>query len=469
MKQLNESIKVANEDLAAYCLVIAEEYTRMPMLDKSVLHKWTDVIKHNEKMLKRILSGVEIIFTTEDPYPNQRMMMYDIMVNKKMKIFKTPSDDSHVGMSAKENDILRAVHDFLGHYKPIESAFKKFMEKNKIKSTGDVAFQKLRFNRNSFTVRGEMNTYISHGKLLPDDLKPVLFTEIVGQISTYFATGDFTDNKVGVIRGVDFKDIGFFTDAKLEKRMARYSELLKDDSVDEIPTKMGKIKKSSLRWNLLSRGTGQIKSKEKAEKELVSDSKKDYNEVIQEGVKMKKQITESSLSRIYSKVDGENIGMLSAFRGDLPLRENKMRSAALVATLNREGFDVTRIIGSYVEQYGTDEAQEVKEESFFVAENENTRGKLLDVLIREGTKYDQDSIFFKPVNKSGYLLGISKRENAFPPYKEMMEVGTPSFGKEGEFFSRVRNRPFTFESASDVQRPSNFFGRWAEKVASERK
>lgn len=37
---LNESIKVSNEDLAAYCIVVAEEYTKMPTMDRGVLPLW---------------------------------------------------------------------------------------------------------------------------------------------------------------------------------------------------------------------------------------------------------------------------------------------------------------------------------------------------------------------------------------------------------------------------------------------
>lgn len=163
----------------------------------------------------------------------------------------------------------------------------------------------------------------------------------------------------------------------------------------------------------------------------------------------KRVVRESGLSRLRSKIDDVNIGILSAYRDDESLRTNKANSNELQRKLRSEGYDITRIVGSYIEHYGTDDAVEVVEESWFVAENEATEGKLLTTLIREGKKYNQDSVFFKPLNKTGYLLGISERPNAFPPFKVHKNVGVPAFGDEGMFFSRIRNRPFTFKGDED--------------------
>ena len=254
---LMEAIEENGNGLVAYCIVVAEEYTKMPAMDPNALDLWLRVITHNEKMLKRILKSVDIEFTDEDPYRTQKDMMYDIIKNKRLKIFKTPNDDAHPGMSARDNDIFRAVHDFLGHHLPNVKDFTQFLSKNKNMTKDDEAYKQFRFARNNFTVRGEMNTYISHGKLLPEELRPVLFTEIVGQICTYFVTGNYTVNKVGVMKGIDFKRIGLFTDSELSKRKEEYRKLLDDDSVKEFKTQLGTFNKETIKWNLLSRGEGQ--------------------------------------------------------------------------------------------------------------------------------------------------------------------------------------------------------------------
>jgi len=256
---LKEAIEAHGEELVAYCIVVAEEYVKLPNLEMRALKAWEDLLEHNEKMLQKILKKVNIIYTKEDPYKNQREMMYDIIKNNTMRIFKTPSDDSHPGMTAAENDVFRALHDFVGHHLPNQKEFVKYLAKHNIKSTSDENFKKYRFNKNSFTVRGEMNTYFSHGKLLSDKVKPALFTEIVGQICTYFTTGDFTVNKVAFMDGVDYNKLGKFTDPKLTQRKEKYLELLKDDSVEKFDTELGTFSKSSIRWNLLSRGEGQTR------------------------------------------------------------------------------------------------------------------------------------------------------------------------------------------------------------------
>lgn len=252
---LNESIETHGTDFVAYCIVIAEEYNKLPKLDPEVETLWEDVALHNEKMLKRILSKVNVIFTKDDPYKNQREMMFDILINKQLKIFKT-QDDSHPSLSDYENDIFRTVHDYLGHYLPNAKEFSKFLAKNNINKPQGNIFKSIRFSKNSFTVRGEINTYLSHIKLLPEKLHPVLFTEIVGQICTYFITNDYTINKVAIFNGVDFKNIGNFTTDKLTKRKAMFKSFLDDENINEFETKIGIINKNNIRWNLLSRGEG---------------------------------------------------------------------------------------------------------------------------------------------------------------------------------------------------------------------
>ena len=254
---LTEGIEVNGNEFVAYCIVVAEQYVDMPKVDPKALVLWNDVIEHNEKMLMKILKSVNIEYTSNDPYKNQNEMMYDIIVNNRLQIFKTPSDDAHPGMTAFENDIFRTVHDFIGHHLPNTKEFSKFLAKNNNKQNDE--FRNFRFKRNNFTVRGEINTYISHGKLLPEKLRPVLFTEIIGQICTYFITNNFTENKVGIMNGIDFKKIGLFTDSNLEKRKMYYIEKLNDSGVNSFKTRLGKFDKDNIRWNLLSRGEGQVR------------------------------------------------------------------------------------------------------------------------------------------------------------------------------------------------------------------
>jgi len=152
--------------------------------------------------------------------------------------------------------------------------------------------------------------------------------------------------------------------------------------------------------------------------------------------------------------------MISAYRGDKNASQNKLNSLSLKAKLLSDGFDVTRIHGSYIENYGTENEREVKEESFFVVQTDKSPSIFVK-LPEYGELYDQDSVFLKPHGKKGYLLGVSDNPDAFPPKGEKVVLGNPVMGHEGEFFSKVKNRPFTIKEAHEVELPKTLSGRWA--------
>lgn len=259
---LNEGVIVHGNELVAYAMVVAEEYHFLPERREQDIRHWEAMVSGNETMLTRIMSDVEITWSTNDPYPNQRELMFDILVNKRARIYGTQDDGSqvgsHPGITNQDNNVLRAVHDYLTHWGPNAGKFKEYVKKNDIKDITDKKFKALRFSRNSFTVRGEMNAYLTHSKVAPRLAIPALFTEVVGQICVYFVTGDYTVNKASVMHGIDFQNIGRFTDPDLEKRKQQYLTMLNDKDVELIHTRIPgvTIHKSKIRWKLLSRGEG---------------------------------------------------------------------------------------------------------------------------------------------------------------------------------------------------------------------
>lgn len=178
-------------------------------------------------------------------------------------------------------------------------------------------------------------------------------------------------------------------------------------------------------------------------------------------------VKESSLSRIQDKMSKHSAGAITAFRGDLTRKENKERNKELLSALKTKGYSVTKVKGSYIEQFGTKDAKEVGEESWFVVDDKidgDDNGKLEKDLIALGKKYDQDSILTIRDGK-GFLIGTSKRDNAFPSFGKKEPVGKGKFGKvSGEFFSRIRGRQFAFESTD----PLTINGKWALKKMGER-
>ena len=176
------------------------------------------------------------------------------------------------------------------------------------------------------------------------------------------------------------------------------------------------------------------------------------------------ELIESSLSRLWKHTQDSDVGAITAFRGDNTKSQNKALNKKLMVLILRSGYGVTKVKGSYIEQYGSDQAREVGEESFFVVDNTGKNdGSLERDLIKFGNMFDQDSILSIKVGATGVLIGTSKRDNAFPSYNERFSVGTMKGGTGGEFFSRVKGRKFTFESVDlveEIKQPSTLFGRW---------
>jgi hypothetical protein len=178
-------------------------------------------------------------------------------------------------------------------------------------------------------------------------------------------------------------------------------------------------------------------------------------------------LSESSLSRLYQKVKDYDAGAITAFRGSFTKAENKDRNKKLLAFLLFHDYSVTKVKGSYIENYGSENEKEVGEESFFVVDHNKT-GKLKKDLEDLGHLYDQDSILWVESGKPGILIGTSKREDSFPGYKKTLVVGKPNFGTAaGAFFSRVGGRKFSFESVEDAQKPDTINGLRALKIITE--
>lgn len=169
-----------------------------------------------------------------------------------------------------------------------------------------------------------------------------------------------------------------------------------------------------------------------------------------------KKIDESGLSRIYQHYMEHDSGTISAFRGNLELKENKARNKELKGYLLSKGYGVTSIKGTYIENYGKEDAREVNEESFFVIDLEDS-GNLKQDLIKMGKKYGQDSITFsKSGNEGGLYYLIGTNEDGFPGFGKEVKLGKPMFGKDGQFHSKINGRPFVFESYKDVSSYHDF-------------
>lgn len=164
-------------------------------------------------------------------------------------------------------------------------------------------------------------------------------------------------------------------------------------------------------------------------------------------MKFKNILNESSLTRLYQKYKDYDSGTISACRGNLSKKENSDRTHQLKTDLIRLGYSVTAIKGVYKENYGQPDEREVHEDSFIVFDHKGT-GDLEENLIELGKKYDQDSVTFASVKDGEYYL-IGTNKSGYPGYGNRVVLGSAMFGKNGEFFSSIRGRPFVFESVDN--------------------
>ena len=157
----------------------------------------------------------------------------------------------------------------------------------------------------------------------------------------------------------------------------------------------------------------------------------------------KRFLKESSLSRLYRHMQDHESAALSAFRNEFTKAENLERNRKLKAELLGRGYGVTRILGSYIENFETPKATEVAEQSFFVSNRKDDPDFALEIA-QLGEDFNQDSVLIVDKGaQDAYLLGTSP-EGEFPQYGKKESVGALKMGDEAEFMSRIGGRPYTF-------------------------
>jgi hypothetical protein len=182
-------------------------------------------------------------------------------------------------------------------------------------------------------------------------------------------------------------------------------------------------------------------------------------------------LKESSLTRLHQHIQEHDTAILTAHRAapgdsegcitDLPAagqgessprKMNQERNRELKALLLRKGYGVTRVDGSYVENF-TDpdplKRVEVSESSFFVVNLSDSPDFAADMKDL-GELYCQDSILIIPQGGEGaYLYGTN--DTSFPGLGNTETVGDFIAGREAEFMSRIRGRPFTFKEVKEME------------------
>jgi len=181
---LDESrlLKPGPDGWAKYSELVGNAYLRAPKFEQRAVPHFQAMIPFIEKMFKRISSRVDIQFVDYHAYENAQQLRNDVKQNGVMRV--ATIDAEHDIFDELTNAKFRAIHDYMAHIQAIGS-----------KGT-------------EFSLIGEIQAYNSHLKTLPPEAAPALFTEIVGQVSAYYQLGSFAEQKICLLDGFDYFDIG---------------------------------------------------------------------------------------------------------------------------------------------------------------------------------------------------------------------------------------------------------------------
>jgi hypothetical protein len=165
-----------------YAQLVADAYLAAPKLEPRAASSFEALVPFIEKMFKRIQSRVTVEFVDYHPYESAEQLRQDVNTTGTIKI--ATIDAEHEIFDEITNAKFRAIHDYMAHIQAIGS------------------------RGTEFTLRGELAAYNTHLKTTPKDAIPALFTEVVGQVCTYNIIGKFAEQKICLLDGFDYYNVG---------------------------------------------------------------------------------------------------------------------------------------------------------------------------------------------------------------------------------------------------------------------
>jgi hypothetical protein len=167
-------------DYHPFVPIVGRAYMARPAYQADVVYSWRALAAHTEHMFQQLLSRIRVEFVSRDAYAGNFLVMRDdIAKNRRLKVWT--GESKHGVFTPEQNWKFRAVHDYMTHFS----------------------------GEHAFTLRGEMSAYNRHVKTLPPAARLALFTEVVGQVCTYFFLNKkFPPQKVAGLYGFDYVNVG---------------------------------------------------------------------------------------------------------------------------------------------------------------------------------------------------------------------------------------------------------------------
>lgn len=228
------------KDWTLYSELVTQAYMEAPDYDSSVTKHWNALNQSNYTLFKRLLSKVNVVFYSTnkskvgtinilgrdykiiyqadgEEYQSQQEMKSDFEATGTLKISIDHSD--HPIFSIADNIVFRTVHDYIVHI----------------------------LGNHDFSAKGEIASYNRHAKLAPKEAIPAIFTEVVGQACFAIVKGSFPKQKIAILNGFDYNNVGMIDDTNYEiidKKLVKKSEIKSTEEPESNQKQMDSAKKS---------------------------------------------------------------------------------------------------------------------------------------------------------------------------------------------------------------------------------
>lgn len=166
-----------------YSQLVAEAYRQAPMFDDAAIAGYKSLEDWLHGQFRRISHNVRFEFVPEHVYTSSRDLQQ--RVEKEGVMYVSTLDADHPVWTGEQglitNTMFRAWHDWEGH-----------IVKGK-----------------AFSLQGEIAAYNAHARMVPNAARPVLFTEVVGQICCFYQNGKKNcEQKAAILPGFDYVNVG---------------------------------------------------------------------------------------------------------------------------------------------------------------------------------------------------------------------------------------------------------------------
>ncbi len=162
-----------------YAKIVADAYEKAPSFDPAAVPAYKALIAGVERLYSMVASRVDVVFVDGQPYRNETALNRDVVDNKRLQISK--QFNKHRVFTPEQNLKFRAVHDWFAHV------------------AGGAPF----------TQRGELRAYNAQAKMTSKKALPALFTEVLAQAAYATVHGDFAAQKIAILPGFDYVDVGY--------------------------------------------------------------------------------------------------------------------------------------------------------------------------------------------------------------------------------------------------------------------